>query len=302
MSKTQESKGRAKTKATSSSNLDKSGAPKISALFNRELLIRTLSAIVLASIALYLTYLSPTSFIFLTSIIAVLMVWEWGRLTNNDTPIQLAIQAGTITVAITACLTSEWPLLISALIAGAFLSCWSTHYWWRSKWALLGLFYVGAPILSLIYLRSSQTLGFEAVLFVFLIVWGTDTAAYFTGRHFGGAKLAPSISPGKTRSGFYGGLFAGLIIGAIFAISMSIEPVMLSLIGLFLSAISQLGDLAESAIKRHFGVKDSGHLIPGHGGVLDRLDGIVTAAICAAIIAAIHSPANPASGLLIWFQ
>lgn len=272
-----------------------------SRIFSRELFVRSISAVILAVGALYLTHHSFTSFIALAAIIALVMVWEWGKLTNNDTPLQLVIPAITILTATTAFLTNEWPLFAASLIAGGFLAVWSTHYWWRSKWALKGLFYVGAPTLALLYLRRDAIFGFEAVLYVFLIVWATDTAAYFSGRYFGGKKLAPAISPGKTWSGTIGGLFAGLLTGALFAISLNSEPIILALIGLLLSAVAQIGDLAESAIKRHFGVKDSSHIIPGHGGILDRLDGIVVAATVAAIIGGLHDFSAPGHGLLVWF-
>ncbi len=269
-------------------------------IFNRELLIRSISAVVLATIVLYLSWHSFTAFIGLCGILLLLMCWEWGRLTNNDSILQLSIQVLAISIAIASYFYNEWPLLITIIIAGALLASWSTHYWWRSKWSLLGLFYVGLPIFSLIYLRSDPNLGFDAIIYLFLIVWGTDTAAYFAGRHFGGKKLAPTISPGKTWSGFFGGLFGGFIIGAIFAFSIDQSPVIPALIGLVLSVIAQIGDLFESGIKRHFGVKDSSHLIPGHGGILDRLDGVIFAAIGAAIIAVLHNPSAPGEGLLIW--
>lgn len=274
---------------------------KAGAIFNRELLVRSLSALLLLVVALYLTNHSFFTFLALAAITALLMVWEWGKLTNNDSPLQLTILAISLLTVSAAFLTAEWPLLFASLIGGSFLSVWATHYWWRSKWALLGLLYVGAPILALLYLRRDPIFGFEAVLYVFLIVWATDTAAYFAGRYFGGKKLAPAISPGKTWSGALGGLFAGVITGAIFAISLNSEPVMLALIGALLSAVSQGGDLAESAIKRYFGVKDSSYLIPGHGGILDRLDGIVPAATVAALIGGLHDFTAPGNGLLIWF-
>ena len=228
------------------------------------------------------------------------MVWEWGKLTNNDSPLALTIHAAAIAISIIAILTKEWPLLVSILIASVALSLWATHYWWRGKWALLGLLYIGLPILSLIYIRQDATHGFYAIVYIFLIVWGTDTAAYFAGNHFGGKKLAPTISPNKTWSGSFGGLFAALIIGTIFALSLSINPVISAFIGVILSAISQIGDLAESAIKRHFGVKDSGALIPGHGGLLDRLDGVIFASVAAALIALVRAPETPGQALLLW--
>lgn len=281
-------------------NQEPDPTPKQNKIFNRELLIRSISAVILASLALYMTQYSYLSFVAFCIIVLMLMGYEWARLTNNDSPLQLLTQLSTVLLTVTAFLLKEWPLFISAIVGGAFLSSWSTHYWWRSKWALLGLLYVTLPILSMIYLRSDPNYGFHAILFLFFVVWGTDTAAYFTGRHFGGKKLAPAISPGKTWAGFYGGLFAGLIIGALFAISINKSPIILAFIGLLLSAISQAGDLSESAIKRHFGVKDSGHLIPGHGGILDRFDGVIFAAIGAGLIALLHNCKVPGEALLFW--
>lgn len=265
-----------------------------------ELIKRIISAIVLAVVSISLTWHSFHAFVLLAVIMTLLLVWEWGKLTNNDTPLQLAISAGTITMLGLGFFWREPAFFLASLSAGVALTLWATHYWWRGKWGLLGLLYIAAPVLSLIYFRASPTHGFYAVLFILVVVWGTDTAAYFTGRHFGGKKLAPAISPGKTWSGAIGGLFAGLIFGALFAISIEADPVIPALIGLLLSAASQAGDLAESAIKRHFGVKDSSALIPGHGGILDRLDGVITAAALAAHIALLRDPANPAKALLIW--
>lgn len=281
-------------------NQEETTQPAPGSLFNLELVKRILSAIVLAALTLGLTWGGFESFLSLCAIMGLLLVWEWAKLTNNDTPLELSISAGAIALAVFAFVTREWPLLLAATIGGIGLSLWATHYWWRSKWSLLGLFYITLPILSLIYLRKDPDYGFFAVIFILLVVWASDTAAYFAGRHFGGAKLAPQISPSKTWSGATGGLFAGLITGVLFAISIDAEPIILGLIAAILSAAGQLGDLVESAIKRHFGVKDSSGLIPGHGGLLDRLDGIIFASVVAALIAIIRDLDAPAQALLLW--
>lgn len=273
---------------------------KSQTILSRNLVTRIVSAIFLGIFTLGLTYHSVEAFLCLMALTLVLMVWEWSKLTNNDTPLQLTILGMTIAICLIAFLTKEAPLFWAAFIGGSFLAVWSTHYWWRAKWALLGIVYIGLPILCMIYFRDDADFGFYAILYILFVVWGTDSAAYFAGRHFGGKKLAPSISPSKTWSGSMGGLFAGLIIGALIAISISADPIILGLIGVVLSAISQIGDLTESAIKRHFGVKDSGALIPGHGGIFDRLDGVIFAVVAAACIAYLHNHQTPAKALLLW--
>lgn len=165
----------------------------------------------------------------------------------------------------------------------------------------LAALYVGLAALALVALRGGDA-GLVAVAFVLAIVWATDIGAYFVGRALGGPKLAPSISPGKTWSGALGGLAAGVGAGALvtgiggFGVS-----VMTLLTGAFISIASQGGDLAESALKRRAGVKDSSHLIPGHGGVLDRIDGLVFGAIAGfAVGIAREGLSAPARGLVAW--
>jgi phosphatidate cytidylyltransferase len=133
--------------------------------------------------------------------------------------------------------------------------------------------------------RFDPLLGTAGIIWIFAVVWGTDVAAYFTGRKIGGPKLWPSVSPGKTWSGFAGGLIAGTLAGTLtgifarmFGVSLPFDLVSLTALSAFASVVGQLGDLGESALKRHFHVKDSSNLIPGHGGVMDRLDAF--AAVC----------------------
>ncbi len=155
---------------------------------------------------------------------------------------------------------------------------------WRSA---TGLAYAALPAIALSLLRGSDLAGLMAILFLFAVVWATDIFAYFVGRAVGGAKLAPRISPGKTWSGALGGAAAAVLAGALFSPWLAAGALSLGLAALVLSAISQVGDLFESAVKRRAGVKDSSHLIPGHGGVMDRVDGLVAAAVALYLIGAV---------------
>jgi phosphatidate cytidylyltransferase len=161
----------------------------------------------------------------------------------------------------------------------------------------LGLLYFGVAAVSLIWLRADAIAGWPNVLFVLCIVWGSDIGAYVIGRLVGGPKLAPSISPGKTWSGAGGGLVGAALAAAAVAswTGVSFSPPYVIGLAVALGVIAQLGDLLESALKRHFGVKDSGHLIPGHGGLLDRVDALLAVAPLAALLA-LHA----GRGVVIW--
>jgi phosphatidate cytidylyltransferase len=138
------------------------------------------------------------------------------------------------------------------------------------------------------------------VLYLFAVAWTTDTASYAAGRLIGGPKLARRISPRKTWSGFIVGALAPALVGYLFALALEgTSAWRLALVSVALAFACQLGDLLESAVKRHFGAKDMSQLIPGHGGLLDRIDGLLIAAILASLIA-LRDPANPGRGLLIW--
>lgn len=149
---------------------------------------------------------------------------------------------------------------------------------------LAGVIYFGVNTAALLTLRAAPETGFANVLYLLLLVWASDIGAYLAGRALGGPKLAPAISPGKTWSGAAGGLLAALVVALLFGAS----PTGLALAA-GLSIASMLGDLAESAAKRYYGVKDSSQLIPGHGGVFDRLDGVLAAAPLAALALHLHA-------------
>ncbi|MCF3947458.1 phosphatidate cytidylyltransferase [Acidiphilium sp. AL] len=209
------------------------------------------------------------------------------RSTNrfHDLGIRTASAAVLIPLAVAALILGGWAwrLLILAFLAGLLWE-WralSRHVAApnRKAFAVAGLAYAGLPAIALLWLRFLPH-GPADILFLLVVVWATDIGAYAAGRLIGGAKLAPAVSPGKTISGAIGGLAIGILAGVIIARGPSgILPAAL------LSAVSQAGDLAESALKRRLGVKDSGRTIPGHGGLFDRLDGVLAAAPIAAGLA-----------------
>jgi phosphatidate cytidylyltransferase len=169
-------------------------------------------------------------------------------------------------------------------------------------WVFAGIVYALAMFLAPVVLRADAQLGMVTILLLFAVVWTTDIVGYFAGRSIGGPKLAPSISPKKTWSGAIAGLAAAVLIVAMATrfIPQAKIGVLIALT-IVLSIVSQAGDLAESALKRRFDAKDASQIIPGHGGVMDRLDGFWAATLCAAIIGVARGGfAEPGRGLLIW--
>jgi len=169
-------------------------------------------------------------------------------------------------------------------------------------WVAGGVACAGALAIAPIVLRSDVHYGFLAVLFLFAIIWTTDILAYFVGRALGGPKLAPSISPNKTWSGAIGGTTAGVAAAAGIALAADLSPIgVIAVVAAALSIIGQAGDLFESALKRRFGAKDSSRFIPGHGGLMDRLDSFLAAAVLAALIGIGRGGLEaPGRGLLVW--
>ncbi len=189
-------------------------------------------------------------------------------------------------IAATAGLSAESGAL-AALAAGVLLLLVLEQAGGQRPWAAAGLAYALLPAIAFGSLRDGPS-GFAAILFLFAAVWATDIFAYFTGRAIGGPKLAPSISPGKTWSGAVGGtVFAVLAVAALACVLPTLALPAILVPAIALSVVSQIGDLAESAFKRRFGVKDSGNFIPGHGGVMDRIDGLAVAAVALYLIASL---------------
>ena len=260
---------------------------------------RIVSAVALIAAALALTYWGTWPFVVLVTIGATAMCWEWGHLVRGadwDAALGvhlLAVWVGCALAALAAPALGALALLIGAVIV-AFVRFSHASF---ASWS--GVLYIGLPAIILIWLRSSEAWGFSAVLLILLIVWTCDTAAYAAGRTIGGIKLWPRVSPNKTWAGFLGGVIAAGIAASLFAQFVEgASAVRLAIIGLALGVVSQLGDLGESALKRAFDVKDSSGLIPGHGGFLDRLDGLVTAVLMAALIVLANDLNDPARGFL----
>ena len=192
-----------------------------------------------------------------------------------------------------------WPALALVATGGALAALLAPAG--RRAWSAAGVVYAGA-LVSLVLLRADVQYGFLAVVFLFAVVWVTDILAYFVGRAIGGPKLWPRVSPKKTWSGAVGGAVAAMVAGSATAAIAGLTHVpAVAVLALGLSVVSQAGDFAESAIKRRFGAKDASHLIPGHGGLMDRLDGFLAAVLIAAIVGVMRGGADAsARGLLVW--
>ncbi|MDO9415415.1 phosphatidate cytidylyltransferase [Pararhizobium sp.] len=254
----------------------------------KELQLRILSGIVMAAVVLVATWLGGIPFQVLAVLIALLVYYEWSTITGLAANDQFGNSFGWLSQAVVAglVLTGAIELALIVLAGAAVLAALWTVFLRKSWWLPGGIFYAGLVGISMSAIRGDNYIGLIAMLFVFAIVWGTDILAYFVGRAIGGPKLAPRISPGKTWSGAIGGTVAGVAAGvAVFMMSFSLDGLKIPLIALLLSVSSQIGDLFESFIKRRFGVKDSSKLIPGHGGVMDRVDGLVFACFAAFLLA-----------------
>ncbi|UCI05606.1 phosphatidate cytidylyltransferase [Mesorhizobium sp. B1-1-8] len=263
---------------------------------------RVISALVMAAVTLAVTWFGGLPFRLFCAAIAAAIFYEWTRMSRpaGGATIGFLPEALVLVflVALIAGLPALWLLLLVAALT--IIVAVATRMQAAAQWEAPGLAYASLSGFSLAYLRDGDHSGLIAILFLFAVVWATDIAAYFVGRAAGGPKLAPSISPGKTQSGALGGAVGGVIAGLLLAVVAGAgNLVQLGLVALALSIVSQVGDLFESWVKRRHGCKDSGNLIPGHGGVMDRADGLVAAALALYVIGWV-SAANadhPALGL-----
>jgi phosphatidate cytidylyltransferase len=266
-----------------------------------DLPLRVVSALALAPLAIGAAYLGGRWFVLFWLIAGVGILWEWaGLVAATAARIVMAIGTVALVVATSALISNNPAAALLTLVAGAGIAAvWAPDG--RRGWSGLGVVYAAAVIFPAVLLRSDETHGFAAIMLLFAVVWGTDIAAYFGGRLIGGPKLLPRASPKKTWSGAIVGAAAALAAGLAVASYAGLPNVAaVGLLCLLLSVASQAGDLFESALKRRFDAKDSSRLIPGHGGLMDRLDGFVIAAVAAVLIGLARAGSTPSSGLLIW--
>jgi phosphatidate cytidylyltransferase len=263
-----------------------------------DLLPRLISGVVLGAVALGLAWAGPKPFALLVLLVSLLMSWEWGRVVRGaDFDLTFYIHAAAVTIAVLLAMFGFSALGLAVLVAGTIIAI-PLQFGERGLLSAAGVLYTGLPAVALLWLRGDEPYGRMAVIFILALVAVTDTAAYFVGRAAGGPRLWPRISPNKTWSGLLGGILASAGAGALFAHLAGASVPALAVSGLMLGLVAQAGDLAESALKRHFGMKDASNLIPGHGGFMDRMDGVVTVAVTAALFALYANAAAPAQALL----
>ena len=252
------------------------------------LTIRVLSALLLAPVVLGVIYLGPPWSDVLIALAAALLGYEWqrmccGRGLQPAGVIVMATLTGAPVLGAAGLFTlAGWWLAAGAMAAAVVARPGKDS---PALWLGLGVAYLGAACLGFQWLRQDPTMGRNLVFWLLACVWATDTFAYIAGRTIGGAKLAPTISPNKTWAGLAGGVLAAAVVGLVTALLLQ-EPSILrfALLGAMVALVAQAGDLWASVLKRRFGAKDFGKLIPGHGGLLDRVDGLLAASLFVAAI------------------
>jgi len=280
------------------------GADAASGIGGRtDLLPRIASTAVLAPILLAITYVGAWPFLVLCALGACGILWEWTHLTAKADVGNLALGVAALAGALALTGFNHPEAAAGAVAVGAGLAGAAGEA--RSKsgiWAAAGVLYAGIAFIGPAVLRQDPQWGLTALLFLFATVWSNDIFAFLCGRAIGGRLLWPRVSPKKTWAGATAGLAGGVAAGVAVAYASGIGKLgMAGVMALLLSILAQAGDLFESAVKRRFGAKDASRLIPGHGGLMDRLDGFLVAAFAALIIGIIRQGTGaPGAGLLLW--
>ena len=265
-----------------------------------ELWRRVASAMVLAPLAIASAYLGGVAFAAFWGLAAIGVAWEWLGLVSGPRRL-LPISVVTLGGAAVLFTVDGAFAAIAWLVVGAVVGM-AVARRGRRGWTFAAIGSAGAVLAAPVMLRADAQWGFRAIILLFAVVWTTDVAAYFVGRGVGGPRLWPAVSPKKTWSGALAGMVAAVLAGMVVAKVAGLgDRSAIAALCCGLSVVGQAGDLLESAVKRRFGTKDASRLIPGHGGLMDRLDGFVAAAVVGTLIGLWRGGADaPARGLLLW--
>jgi phosphatidate cytidylyltransferase len=269
--------------------------------------VRSASAIVLAPVVVAAVWAGGTWYTAFIASLGVLMAWEWTNIVHNGDAKPFALHAIAATSA--ALLVPYASILIVAFSAASLCltaypakieSAGLQPLQNNIRWKALGVPYVAFPILALALLRRDPEWGVYALIWCIAIVWAADIAAYFAGRLIGGPKLAPKLSPKKTWAGMAGAVIGAALASFIFTSYFQSTHWPLAIFAALFAILEQGGDILESALKRQHNVKDSSNLIPGHGGILDRADGLIAVILAATLVGYLHNSQSAAQGLLLW--
>ncbi|MBA5724455.1 phosphatidate cytidylyltransferase [Candidatus Liberibacter sp.] len=256
---------------------------------SRELRLRIVSGFGIACVFFLAAWIGGWCFRFFSVVIGLLVYYEWSNITKSSSVLNWNKHLlGWFVVCFSSCLVffgflkiAVFFLVLYAVLIFLFSFSQSCGFW-----IPLGILYSQLPSVAMVSLRGNDFEGFAIIFFIFIVVWVTDVSAYFIGRAIGGPKMAPGISPGKTWSGALGGCAFSIVAGAIISSYFFLDCLwILIILSVVISVFCQLGDLFESFVKRCFGVKQSGFFLPGHGGIMDRVDGLIIACLGVFMIA-----------------
>ena len=267
---------------------------------SRNLSTRIIAAAVLIPLAVAIAYAGGWLWTLLVTVVAIGLYVEWLMVVGRAADKRVVV-SGVVALAVAGLCLAIGRIDVALAVLGVGLVAVALVTPAQRNWSVLGFLYAAVAEIASVLLRLDPAKGFVALIFVLLIVWVTDSGGYFAGRGIGGPKLWPRVSPKKTWAGAIGGFVASLAVaGAFAALDIGKAGPLLMISGV-LSVVSQLGDLFESAVKRRFGVKDSSQIIPGHGGLLDRLDGFVAVVAVAALFGFLRGGADGVGrGLMVW--